>query len=278
MAGRSGENPTVALAKSLESTFESLIDAAKDTELTAPARRALTKRIADIRANLDVLTREIDPIRLPEAVFDPSDPKIVGRFVALAMVAQERRPLSGVERFYGAGVYAIYYRGAFAPYQPISGTETPLYVGKADPQKGARTPMEQGDKLSGRLNEHRKNIERADNVNIADFDYRALVVQSGWQTAAEAYLIHLFRPVWNSEVGILYGLGKHGDAASTRANKRSPWDTMHPGRKWAADESLVDARTVQQIEDDLRDHFAKTRAHPGIESVLSDFLAELRQT
>ncbi len=38
---------------------------------------------------------------------------------------------------------------------------------------------------------------------------------------------------WNSEVGICYGFGKHGDSAETRSNTRSPWDTLHPGRKWA---------------------------------------------
>ena len=37
-------------------------------------------------------------------------------------------------------------------------------------------------------------------------------VQSHWQGAAEGYLINLFRPVWNNETDVCYGLGKHGDA------------------------------------------------------------------
>lgn len=79
--------------------------------------------------------------------------------------------------------------------------------------------MEQSDRLCRRLSEHRKNIRKAANtLDIADFEFRSLVVQSGWETPAEDYLIHLFRPIWNKETGILYGLDKHGDNAKTRAN------------------------------------------------------------
>jgi hypothetical protein len=73
---------------------------------------------------------------------------------------------------------------------------------------------EQGERLAARLNDHRKNIGKAvSTLNVDDFQARFLVVQSGWETAAEDYLIHLFRPIWNSEVDILYGLGKHGGHA-----------------------------------------------------------------
>jgi hypothetical protein len=137
--------------------------------------------------------------------------------------------------------------------------------------------MEQGDRLSRRLEDHRKNIGKATTtLAIGDFDYRALVVQSGWETPAEDYLIHLFRPIWNSETNILYGLGKHGDAAETRGNRRSPWDTLHPGRDWAAG-SKLDARTIAQITDDLTRHFVNTRVFKSIDEVLAEFIAELRQ-
>ena len=70
--------------------------------------------------------------------------------------------------------------------------------------------------MSGRLNEHRKNIAKAaSTLRLDDFEYRALVVQTGWQSAAENYLIDLFKPIWNNEVGICYGFGKHGDAPET---------------------------------------------------------------
>jgi hypothetical protein len=113
-------------------------------------------------------------------------------------------------------------------------------------------------------------------LNIADFEARFLVVQSGWETSAEDYLIHLFRPIWNSEVDILYGLGKHGDAAATRANKRSPWDSLHPGRAWAV-ATLEDARTPDRIEADLHRHFESQSIFRDTARLLEAFFAELRQ-
>ncbi len=203
---------------------------------------------------------------------------MVGRFVALAMVAQDRHKLSDIPKFYGSGVYAIYYKGMFPDYQPLSGSETPIYVGKASPSvSNARTPLEQGAKLCGRLSDHRKNIGKATStLDIADFEFRALVVQSGWEAAAEDYLIHLFRPIWNSETNILYGLGKHGDSAVTRANKRSPWDTVHPGRSWAA-ATIEDAKSLGQIDSELAKHFAEYPAYLDLASVIGDFVEELRQ-
>ena len=148
-------------------------------------------------------------------------------------MAQPRVPLADVGIFYGAGVYAIYYQGLHEIYRPISGKEVPIYIGKADPDSAlARTPIEQKTKLAGRLKEHCRSIAKAaTTLDINDFDCRYLVVQSGWEKPAESFLINFFTPVWNIETNICYGLGKHGDDALTRANKRSPWDTLHPGRE-----------------------------------------------
>jgi len=241
-------------------------------------RKHLDTELRDLISRVEVLLRDLDPIRQPMATFDPSNPKIIGRFIALALVAQPRFKLKEVERFYGSGVYAIYYHGPFAPYAALSGSETPVYVGQASPAvSNAKTPMAQGDRLARRLDEHRRNIGLATStISLHDFDCRALVVQSGWETAAEDYLIHLFRPIWNNETDILYGLGKHGDDAVTRANKRSPWDTLHPGRKWAA-KSTEDARGRDRILSDLKKHFGATRIFKSIDDVLKEFVEELRQ-
>jgi hypothetical protein len=247
--------------------------------LTSPARRSLDAEVRKIMSRLGKLLHELDPIRQPGAVFDPSNPKVIGRFIALALVAQPRQPLAEIEKFYGSGVYAIYYRGEFRAYAPLSKSETPIYVGQAAPaENNAKTPMEQGDRLSRRLEDHHKNVGKAaSTLAIGDFEYRALVVQSGWETAAEDYLIHLFKPIWNNETKILYGLGKHGDAAVTRGNRRSPWDTLHPGRTWAGASKLVDAHSPAQITNDLKRHFAETRVFKSIDEVLAEFIAELRQ-
>lgn len=250
---------------------------------TAPfspvARRRVDGELRAVIQSLETALRRLDPIAMPRSVFDPSNPKVIGRFTALAMVAQERVPLASIGQFYGSGVYAIYYRGAYPLYAPLSGSETPIYVGQAAPgEQGAHTARDQGPRLAARLNEHRKNIAKATStLDVGDFDARFLVVQSGWETAAEDYLIHLFKPIWNSETNLLYGLGKHGDSATTRANKRSPWDTLHPGRAWAAD-STDDARTPEQIAADVAAHFTARRPYAAQGTILDAFFAELKQS
>ena len=57
---------------------------------------------------------------------------------------------------------------------------------------------------------------------------------------------------------ICYGFGKHGDAAKTRANRRSPWDTLHPGRKWATTaHNVPNDKSVNQILSEIAEHFVK---------------------
>ena len=268
---------TIQLVAKLKQQLDSLVSHTSGTTLTAPERRKLDTEVRVVMSSLEALLREIDPVRQPTAIFDPSNPKIIGRFIALALVAQNREPLSEVQPFYGSGVYAIYYKGTFAPYRLISGLETPIYVGQAAPAiNAARTPIEQGDKLSRRLKEHSRNISLATStLKISDFEYRALVVQSGHETAAEDYLIHLFKPIWNNETDILFGLGKHGDDAKTRANKKSPWDTLHPGRAWA--NGSPDGRTKARIDVDLATHFKGHRIYKNVDDVLREFVEELRQ-
>jgi hypothetical protein len=195
------------------------------------------------------------------------------------MIAQARRPLANVDRFYGSGVYAIYYSGKFPAYEAISGREHPIYVGKAEPaDRESKTAVEQGDRLSGRLNEHRKNIAKAERtLRLEDFEYRALVVRTGLQSSAEGYLIDLFKPIWNNEVGICYGFGKHGDAPETRANLRSPWDTLHHGRDWAhRDPKMRDARAAERIMEDIARHLAEHPPLRSIDEILRRFLEEMR--
>lgn len=241
--------------------------------------KRIRKTIAEAYDKLRKVMEELDPIKHPGFVFDPSNPNVAGRIVGITMIAQARKSLAKVERFYGSGVYAIYYNGDFPAYADITRREHPIYVGKADPADPAsKTAMEQGDRLAGRLTEHRKNIAKAvTTLRVEDFEYRAIVVQTGWQASAEDYLIHLFKPVWNSEVGICYGFGKHGDDPGTRANPRSPWDTMHPGRDWAhRDPKMKDARPPERIVEGIRLHLTKYPPIGTIDEILRRFLDELR--
>jgi hypothetical protein len=270
---------TAAIIPGLQENLNKLLEEAKNESLNIRSRKILESQIRQVITDLGSLLNELDPIAQPTAVFDPSNPKIVGRFVSLALVAQSRLPLQNVTRFYGSGVYAIYYNGEFPAYKPISNSETPIYIGQAAPSiSNARNPSEQGEKLSSRLIEHFKNISKATStLSISDFEYRALVVQSGWETAAEDYLIHLFHPIWNSETKLVFGLGKHGDAAATRSNKRSPWDTIHPGRIWANDLKLQDAKNLDGIVSELDQHFKNHSIFSDMDSLLLSFIDELKQ-
>lgn len=266
------------LARELKKLTESLALERPDV-LTSSRAKRVRKTIGEAYESLRKVMDELDPVRQPAFMFDPSDPGTVGRLVGITMVAQERKPLAEIERFYGSGVYAIYYKGGFSTYSALSGKEHPIYVGKVDPENpSAKTPVEQGDKLTGRLEEHRRNIEKATStLSLNDFEYRALVVQSGWQSSAESYLIHLFKPIWNSEVKICYGFGKHGDSPKTRANLRSPWDTLHPGREWAhRDPNMGDARTANRIKKEITSHLEQNTIFESIDQILRIFLEEIR--
>ncbi len=179
----------------------------------------------------------------------------------------------GRPKFYGSGIYAIYYMGDFEPYEPISDTEHPIYVGKTDPAKPhAKSTREQGTSLWERLTKHKSNIGLASTLRLEDFECRYLVVASGWQVAAESALIGLFKPLWNKETKVVLGFGKHGDAADTRRNTRSPWDTLHPGRKWADNEATKDRLEKHAIEERIKRHFQDSPPVPNADEILHAFL------
>lgn len=269
------------LSAELKNLSESLVDSlAEETRPVLPTGRAtrIRRTIAEVYEKLRRAAEHLDPVKPPEYIFDPSNPNVMGRFIGITMIAQERRALATVHRFYGSGVYAIYYNGEFSVYAELSKREHPIYVGKADPAAAAgKTVFEQGDRLSNRLNDHKRNIAKANStLRLEDFDYRALVVQSGWQEAAEHYLIELFKPIWNSEIGISYGFGKHGDDPETRANLRSPWDTLHPGRDWAhRDPTMMDAKPCDQIIQEIANHLAQHPPFESINEIIRRFLREI---
>ncbi|MDT3322017.1 Eco29kI family restriction endonuclease [Shewanella sp. SP1S2-4] len=246
-------------------------------KLTTANLKKVRNDIDKVLKKLSAVAAQLDPIKQPNSVFDPSNPEAVGRVVAMALLSQHKRSLLSIPRFYGSGIYAIYYTGSFSEYSPLAGADHPIYVGKADPlSPKARYPQEQGEKLCSRLKEHLKSIKKATNLNTEDFQCRFLIVASGWQEAAERYLINLYKPIWNKETKICYGIGKHGDSAGTRGNKRSPWDTMHSGREWA-EHTIDDQVSKDKIIDMLTHHF---RSNPPIvdkQKAVDTFLEEMCQ-
>jgi len=147
MARRTG-HPSVEIMEKVAAELERLVDVSREHPPTKQTRRAVDKGVRLLVERMERLLGEIDPIKQPRSVFDPGDPAIVGGFVSLALIAQPRFPLGGIEPFYGSGVYALYYTGYFPAYEPIMNSETPIYVGKADPRTDhAREPSEQGERL-----------------------------------------------------------------------------------------------------------------------------------
>ncbi len=251
--------------------------------LTRPAANKAMAELVAIIGEIEEARADLDPIKEPGASFDPTNPDTAGRLVALALIAQDKVPMARIARTYGSGVYAIYYQGDHPAYAAVARTETPIYVGKADPQSAdARTSREQGPQLYGRLADHRRMIKTVGGyaeanglphpLRVEDFLCRRLVCATNAQLVAERHLIGTFRPIWNNEVGICWGISKHGDAATTRANKRSPWDVMHPGRPWAMAESLEDKMSPKVITARVAEHFTAHSPYRSRARIVRDFL------
>jgi Eco29kI restriction endonuclease len=192
--------------------------------------------------------------------YNPLDKSNLGKSVVEALLLTPSTRLGEVRPFDGAGIYAIYYHGAFEPYQAIvtvdvQEVEKPIYVGKAvpsGPRKGASLATSgSGRWLFNRIAEHRDSIKAATNLNPDDFSVRYLAVDDIWIPLGEALLISMFNPVWNS---LIEGFGNH-DPGSGRYNGLRPiWDVLHPGRTWA-DKCKIRSETREEIGRQVIDYF-----------------------
>lgn len=172
--------------------------------------------------------------------YNPLDKLNLGRSVAEALLLCPVAPLGTIADLEGAGVYAIYYSGDFAPYRPIADENKsgafarPIYVGKAVP-KGARKgglsfDASKGKALRDRLRQHASSVEQANNLSLADFSFRSLVVDDIWIPLGENMMIEQFQPIWNR---VIDGFGNKDPGKRRAAQYRSPWDVLHPGREFA---------------------------------------------
>ena len=165
--------------------------------------------------------------------YNPLSVDELGRNAARALMDYPADKLPPSETFEGAGVYTLHYTGDFSPYSDIE-EGVPIYVGKADPpgrRQGCTTSTNSPiTVLSRRLQEHAESIEAASNVNLADFRCRWLVLDPVWIGLTEQVLISEYQPIWNV---VLDGFGNHDPGAGRRNQRRSRWDTLHPGREWA---------------------------------------------
>lgn len=201
------------------------------------------------------------------APFDPLSYENLGGSISRALDEQPVEPLTRLERFDGAGVYALYYTGAFPAYAPLAQANQvkagswALYIGKAEAESARKGDPNQtnaidGPKLFNRIRNHTKSITKAENLDEKDFSVRALVVAPTWVPLAEAVSIRLHHPLWNVLVD---GLGNHDPGAGRRAGMRPRWDTLHPGRSWAV--NLPERpETAEAIEKEAL-HYLQAEAH-----------------
>jgi len=172
-------------------------------------------------------------------VFNPLDKKNLGKSIVEALIESVEQPLSSVNIFEGAGIYAVYYRGDFKLYKELATLNKkagcyPIYVGKAIP-KGGRKGVDTGasldsDALFKRLQDHRKSIESTQSLKIEDFSFRCLILDDIWISLGESLVIQKYQPLWNQ---VLDGFGNHDPGSGRYGGMRPLWDEIHPGRAWA---------------------------------------------
>lgn len=167
------------------------------------------------------------------------------------------------EKFEGAGIYALYYRGKeglYAPYGNIINAyayNEPIYVGKAEPEgkrQSRSLGSKSGNKLYGRLREHVRSIRAVTGLKIEDFCCRFVICEGDTVTmipAFEAALTAKFRPLWNTFVD---GFGNHAPGKGRVSGVRSLWDTLHVGRKFA-DDLPDNPCSVRMIKTRIKDFF-----------------------
>ena len=127
------------LAEQLKTLSETLATE-EASDLSAHRVKRIRQTIAEAYDKLRKVVEDLDPIKHPGFVFEPSNPNIAGRIIGITLIAQPRKPLTAIDKFYGSGVYALYYNGDFHSYRGISKKEHPMdkdrVKGMADQAKG----------------------------------------------------------------------------------------------------------------------------------------------
>jgi hypothetical protein len=172
--------------------------------------------------------------------YNPLDKLNLARSIEVELLGREAVNFSALQDLRGAGVYVIYYSGAFPAYAPIAQTpedaqRKPIYVGKAIPKGGRKGGLTSdasaiGRALADRLRQHASSIDEASTLRLQDFSVRHLVIEDIWIPLGENMLIETFKPVWNIA---LDGFGNKTPGKRRETQYKSPWDVVHPGRTFA---------------------------------------------
>lgn len=192
--------------------------------------------------------------------YNPLDKINIAKSIETEVLARPADPLSTVDHITGAGVYVIYYTGDFPAYGPVAQANKdgkltlPIYVGKAIPKGGRKGGLAKdiaaiGRALADRLRQHAASIDEAENLDLADFHVRHLVVDDIWIPLGENMLIETFKPVWNRAID---GFGNKDPGKRRSTQFKSPWDVLHPGRNFAVkltESPATPELLLQRVED-----------------------------
>ncbi|MBP0614250.1 Eco29kI family restriction endonuclease [Jiella mangrovi] len=196
--------------------------------------------------------------------YNPLDKINIAKSIETELLKRDPLALSAVDKIAGAGMYVIYYTGDFPAYAPLAqankdgGLQRPIYVGKAIPKGGRKGGLSKdvaagGRALADRLRQHASSVSEADNLELADFYVRHLVVDDIWIPLGENMLIETFKPVWNRAID---GFGNKDPGRRRSTQYKSPWDVLHPGRAFAeklAESPLTQEFLLQRVEDYFAD-------------------------
>ena len=96
-------------------------------------------------------------------------------------------PVPPPERFFGTGVYALYYTGTSAPYAKYTelnrlAYDFPIYVGKAVPKgwrqsRAEHSEFKQSIELFSRIVQHGNSITKVDSLELEDFSCRFMIFE-----------------------------------------------------------------------------------------------------
>lgn len=168
--------------------------------------------------------------------YNPLSKPNLAKTIAGEILGRPLTSLAKLERFHGAGVYALYYGGELPFYARLRdslGTPHPLpiYVGKAIPEGGRVGGLTKEGRptaaLYERLRSHAKSINAAEDLADSDFMVRYLTIDDIWIPLGENMLIETFAPVWNR---IATGFGNNPLGKGRKDQRLSAWDVLHPGR------------------------------------------------
>ena len=194
--------------------------------------------------------------------YNPLDKLNLARSIEMEILQRPPSQLAEVDDIRGAGVYVIYYTGTYPAYEALAvenrgdAFRKPIYVGKAIPKGGRKGGLSKdagiGKALADRLKQHAMSIDESENLDLADFFVRHLVVDDIWIPLGENILIESFKPIWNRAID---GFGNKDPGNRRKTQFKSPWDVLHPGRSYAR--KLADSpATVDFLIQRVSDYFA----------------------